>query len=62
MAGGAECLSFQQFPDAADSSKDYTADTLRNSWPGPGSYGLLIIQSRNFVASIKTAYFRGMNE
>lgn len=54
-------LSNNQSPDAADvaGSKDHTVDTLRNSWPGQGSRGLLIIQSKDFVASIKTAPFRG---
>lgn len=56
------CLSNNQSPGAADVAgpKDHTVDTLRNSWPGPGSHGLLlIIQSKDFVASIKTAPFRG---
>lgn len=56
------CLSNNQSPGAADVAgpKDHTVDTLRNSWPGPGSHGLLlIIQGKDFVASIKTAPFRG---
>lgn len=55
-------LSNNQSPGAADvaGSKDHTVDTLRNSWLGQGSHGLLlIIQSKDFVASIKTAPFQG---
>lgn len=50
------CLSNIQSPGAADVAgpKDHIVGTLRNSWPGPGSHGLLIIiQSKDFVASLK---------